>query len=94
MAQNSESDFWVFILYPELVCGIALVVTSPWLSYRLVQHGHAFLGIALLCSAWGGAWGFVHLVRRKRRWVAYVVLLATLGTFALILRGLPGHTLP
>jgi hypothetical protein len=84
MANAHDPKPWlpIAIFFPEIIYVAASVLLAPVWCVRLVGQGHVLYACLVLSVAIAGALGFVWSMLRRRRFVAWVIMLATF--FALL----------
>jgi hypothetical protein len=84
MANAHDPKPWppIAIFFPEIIYVAASVLLTPVWCARLVGQGHVVYACLVLSVAIAGASGFVWSMLRRRRFVAWLIMLATF--FALL----------
>jgi hypothetical protein len=79
----------IIFFFPEIIGVAVSVILSPLWCARLVSQGYVVYGCLILSIAIMGALGFVWCMIKRRRFVAWMVMLAILLAFLLIFSRLP-----
>jgi len=81
MANKSDEELSILMFFPEVIGVAACVVFSPFWSMRLFHRGHFLYGVSVLLVAILGTFCFWQCVARRRRFIAWLIMLGMFASF-------------
>jgi len=86
----SESDnLPILIFFPEIIVVAVCVLFSPMWCLRLMKHGNYVYGCLVLAIGLGGGISFVWFMVKRKRFIAFLIMIAIILACLLLNGSLP-----
>ena|SRR5215475_4763119 len=89
MKSEPDKPFPIIFFFQEIIGVVAIALYSPLCCIRLFNQGYIVYGCLLLFTAIMGTSVFVWCMIKRRRFSAWIVMVAILLAFILIVSRLP-----